>query len=61
MQDKLDRLKKAYAERQNLDAEIKKLKDELAAMVAAASGKSRKPRAEKNPQQQSLPLNGAPS
>jgi hypothetical protein len=57
VQDKLDRLKKAYTERQNLDTEIKKLKDELAAMVAAASGKSRKPRKSKD--QQSLPLNGA--
>lgn len=60
MQDKLDRLKKAYIEKQNLDAEIKKLKGELVAMVAAASGKSRKPRNPKK-QQPSLPLNGAPS
>jgi hypothetical protein len=41
-----------------LDAEIKKLKADLAAMVAAASGKSRKPRTKKDQQQQTLPLNG---
>jgi uncharacterized coiled-coil DUF342 family protein len=58
MQKKLDRLQQAYAERDALNEEIKQLKADLAAIVAAASGKARKARKKKE-EQPSLPLNGA--